>query len=330
MEFTVNPNGSLVPGAPGAKKDSQSPALEDDIVYPDTPPVAAEGDLIKESNTANFMADVIEASSAVPVIVDFWAEWCGPCKTLGPALEKQVKAAAGLVKLVKINVDENKDLAGQMQIQSIPAVYAFKGGQPVDGFAGAIPESQIKAFIGKLTKGLESPLDSLLDQAQAALDAGDAATAGAIFAKVQTQDQENERAIAGMIRVALALGEADRAKQMIEALTPVLLAKPDIAAAVAQLDLSQQSEESGDVEELKAKLGQDENDHQARFDLAIALYGHGRNEEAIDELLDLFKRAPKWEDEAARTQLVKIFEALGSADPLVVSGRKRLSTMLFS
>jgi putative thioredoxin len=217
-----------------------------------------------------------------------------------------------------------------MQVQSIPAVFAFKGGKPVDGFAGALPESQIKTFIDKLTEGARSPLDTDLELAQAALDAGDMATAGGIFAKIQSQDPENEQAVAGMIRVALAAGEVGRAKEMMDSLTPDLLAKPKVAAACAQVELSQQSQDSGDVEELRAKLERDGNDHQARFDLAMALYGQGRNEDAVQGLLELFGRAPKWKEEAARKQLIKIFEALGSADPVVVSGRKQLSSMLFS
>lgn len=338
MEFIMNPDGSLMPEKPGDENKNQAKGLPVSApgqaapveAAPAAQATVASGDLIKDSDTANFMADVIEASMKVPVIVDFWAPWCGPCKQLGPTLEKLVRAAAGLVKLVKINVDENKDLATQMQIKSIPAVFAFKGGQPADGFAGALPESQIKSFIDKLTEGAKSPIDTALDEAQAALDAGDAVTAGALFEQVQSQDSENEKALAGMIRAALATGEADRAKEMIESLTPDLRRKPEIAAACAQVDLSRQSQDSGDVEELQAKLERDENDYQARFDLGLALYGQGRNEDAVEGLLDLFGRAPKWEDEAARKQLIKIFEALGGADPVVISGRRRLSAMLFS
>jgi putative thioredoxin len=300
---------------------------EDSVPAGQTPP---SGEIIMETNTANFMADVIEASNTVPVIVDFWAPWCGPCKQLGPALEKLVTEAAGLVRLVKINIDENQELAAQMRVKSIPAVFAFKGGQPVDGFAGALPESQLKAFIKKLTDGAQTPLDAALEQAEAALEAGDTMTAGAAYGQVVTQDPENPAALAGMIRVALAEGEVARAKEMADSLPPELHAKPEIAAAVAQLDLAQQSEKSGDVQELRGKLEGNENDHQARFDLATALYGAGQNEAVIEELLELFRRDAKWNNEAAREQLVKVFEALGATDPLVVEGRRKLSSMLFS
>jgi putative thioredoxin len=288
------------------------------------------GDLIKESNTANFTADVIKASAKVPVIVDFWAPWCEPCKQLGPALEKLVRDANGLVRLVKINVDENQELATQMRVQSIPAVYAFKDGQPVDAFTGALPESQLKTFIGKLTGGAQSPVDAALKQAQAALDAGDATTAGAIFSKVQAQDPANAPAVAGLIRAALAMGETDRVKEMIDGLSPELAQKSEIAAAISAAELSQEGLKSGDVADLREKLEKDENGHQVRFDLAMALYAEGQNEAAIGELLELFSRNNQWNDEAARQQLVKIFDALGSADPLTVKGRKRLSSMLFS
>ncbi|NQV82248.1 MAG: thioredoxin [Rhodospirillales bacterium] len=292
--------------------------------------VPPTGETITESNTANFMVDVIEASMVVPVIVDFWAPWCGPCKTLGPSLEKLVREAAGLVRMVKINVDENPELSTQMRIQSIPAVFAFKDGQPVDGFAGALPESQLKAFIKKLTDGAQSPLDVALEQAEAALEAGDTASAGAIFAQIVAENPENPPALAGLIRTALSGGNVAAAKEIIDGLVPGLRTKPEIVAAAAQLELAQQSEETGDVQDLRDKLEHNENDHPARFDLAIALYGLKQNEAAINELLELFRRDRKWDDEAARKQLIKIFDALGAADPLVVEGRRKLSTLLFS
>jgi putative thioredoxin len=335
MEFTMNPDGSLVPGNSGdAGKDKkttaegapQTPAEEIRPAEQGAPP----GALIIDSSTAGFMADVIEASNTVPVIVDFWAPWCGPCKQLGPSLEKLVREADGLVRLVKINVDENPELSAQMRIQSIPAVYAFKNGQPVDAFSGALPESQLKAFIDKLTDGAQTPLDAALEQAEAALDAGDAKAAGAAFAHIVADHPENPIALAGAIRAALADNDAARAKSIIDSLSPQLLAKPEIAAAAAQLDLAQQSADTGDIQDLRDKLDSNGNDHASRLDLAIALYGQGQNEAAIDELLELFRRDPKWSDAAARKQLLKIFEALGSADPLVVEGRQKLSTLLFS
>ena len=285
---------------------------------------------IKETNTANFTVDVIETSNSVPVVVDFWAPWCGPCKQLGPALEKLVNDAGGLVRMVKINIDENQELASQMRVQSIPAVYAFKDGQPVDGFSGSLPESQLKAFISKLTDGAKTPLDTILEQAQASLDEGDTKTAAATFAEVVMQNPENPIALSGMIRVALTEGEISRAREMVDSLPSGLLSNSEILAAIAQLDLKQQSEKSGDIQGLRDKLGGNENDHQARFDLATALYGSSQNEAAIDELLELFRRDAKWNDDAARGQLVKIFEALGVMDPLVIEGRRRLSSMLFS
>jgi putative thioredoxin len=288
------------------------------------------GNLIKESNTANFAADVIEASKGVPVVVDFWAPWCGPCKQLGPILERLVIEAGGLVQMVKINLDENQELASQMRVQSIPAVYAFKDGQPIDGFAGALPESQIKAFIDKLTDGAQTPLDAILEQARVSLEEGDTKNAGTIFAQVITQSPENSIALAGMVRVSLAEGDIVRAKELADSFSPGLLSKPEIAAVIAQLDLTQQSDEFVDLQNLRNNIDDNENDHQSRFELATALYGLGQNDAAIDELLELFRRDAKWNDGAARGQLVKIFEALGFMDPLVVEGRRKLSSMLFS
>jgi putative thioredoxin len=310
MEFLLNANQPAGPG-----KDPAAPAA---------------ADVIKDATTKTFMKDVIEASLKVPVIVDFWAPWCGPCKQLGPILEKLVRQAAGMVRLVKINVDENQDIAAQMRVQSIPMVYAFKGGQPVDGFAGALPESQVKLFIDRLTGGAKAPLDLALDDAKAALEAGDASGAAAIYAQVLAQDSTNPAAVGGLIRAAVASGDVKRAKQVANGLSEKMRSMPEIAAGLAALELAEQTAESGDVGALMEKVAHSPNDLQARFELALALYGRGRNEAAVEQLLDLVKRDRKWNDEAARKQLVKIFEALGPTDPITVSGRRQLSSILFS
>jgi putative thioredoxin len=338
MEFKLNPDGSMAPtGAPG----QQAPAAPSDqgglYVEPslnDTPPAppGAAGDVIKDTSTATFMQDVIEASAQVPVIVDFWAPWCEPCKTLGPALEKLVRNAGGLIKMVKINVDENQDIAAQMRVQSIPAVFAFKKGQPVDGFTGAVPESQLKSFITKLLDGAKTPLDAALDQAEQALDAGDGATAGAIFKQIQTQEPGHPRAIAGMIRAAMVMGEMDLAHEMASSLPPDLKAKPEIAGAISALELAELGGggDDGELESLKSASEANPKDHQARFDYANALIGAGRNEEGLEALFEIIRMDRKWNEEAAREQVLKVFEALGPTDPVTQDGRRKLSTILFS
>jgi putative thioredoxin len=288
------------------------------------------GDLIKDSDTENFAADVIDMSAKVPVIVDFWAPWCGPCKTLGPSLEKVVRHAAGLVRLVKINIDENQQLATQLRVQSIPTVYAFKDGRPVDAFQGAVPESEVKRFVDRLTDGAKPPLDEAIDQAGAALAAGDVEAALGVYSQVLEQEPENAAAAAGIIRCAIALGDAAQARQMIDGMPDAVRATPEVAAAIAALDLAEEGETPADVTALQARLAADENDHQARFDLAVALYGGDDPDAAIEQLLELVRRDREWNEEAARLQLVKIFDALGPTHPSTVAGRRGLSTILFS
>ena len=301
------------------------------IVDPNSSPDAAApaGDLIKDSSTATFMADVIEASAQVPVIVDFWAPWCGPCKTLGPAIEKIVRQGGGIVRLVKINVDENQDLAAQMGVRSIPAVFGFRQGRPVDGFAGAVPESQIRSFVDRLTGGAKAPVDTLLEQAKAMLDAGDPATATRLYAQALNEDPGRPAAVAGMIRCFLAVGDTARAREAVNSLPDDILRDPEVAGAVSALELSEQAPE-GDGDALAEKVETDPDDHQARFDLALALYGAGQTESAIEHLVEIVRRDRAWNDDAARKQLLKIFEALGFDHPMAVDGRRRLRTILYS
>ncbi len=288
------------------------------------------GDLIKDSDAVNFAADVIEASKQVPVIVDFWAPGCGPCKQLTPALEKLVKKGAGLVRLVKINVDENQDVAAQFRVQSVPTVYGFKDGQGVDGFMGALPESQLQAFIDRLTDGAKAPVDEALAVAEEALNEGSASTALGIFAQVLKQDTTNAKAAAGIIRSYMVGGQMDQARRIADELAQDLTSQPEVQAAITALVLAEESGAGGNVSELMDKVAMNPGDNQARFDLAVALYGVGETESAIDALMDLVRRDRAWNDEAARTQLVKIFEALGPTHPLTVAGRRKLSSVLFS
>jgi putative thioredoxin len=297
-------------------------------------PVAA--DVVKDSDTPRFKADVIDASMEVPVIVDFWAPWCGPCKQLGPIIEKAVKDAKGAVRLVKINVDDNQELAGQMRIQSIPAVYAFFQGRPVDGFVGVQPESQLKQFVAKLAKiGHEamgpSPIDEAVEQGEQALAEGDHGAASSIFSQVLEHEPENVKAIAGLGRCLIAMGDLASAREFFDGLEPEILKDAGVTSAKAQLDLAETSQKSvGKVPELQARIAANGKDFEARYELAEALFGAGEREEAIDQLLAIMRINRKWNDEAARLQLVKFFEAMGPTDPLTLSGRRQLSSILFS
>ncbi|HSF95044.1 MAG TPA: thioredoxin [Thermohalobaculum sp.] len=293
----------------------------------------AAGDLIKEATDASFMKDVIEASKEVPVIVDFWAPWCGPCKQLGPVLEQAVKDARGAVKMVKVNVDQNQMVAGQLRVQSIPAVFAFSGGQPVDGFMGALPASEIKAFVKKLVEmsgGAGDGLDEALDQADELLESGAAADAAEIFAAVLGEEPANARALGGMARAELAAGNVERAKQMLAMAPPEIADDPAIAAARSAVELAELTKDTGETAELEARLEADPNDHQARFDLALALLAAKDRDAAVEALLELFRRDREWNEGAAKTQLFKMFESFGPRDPLTLKGRRRLSSMIFS
>ena len=292
----------------------------------------AEG-WVKESTTASFVEDVLEASAKVPVVVDFWAPWCGPCKTLGPLLEKLVKETKGAVRMVKVNVDKNQDLAMQMRVQSIPAVYAFVNGRPVDGFVGAVPESQVKAFIQRLlgsSAGAAPGLEEVLAEAKELLATGDANTALQIYQEVLAQDQQNAVAVAGTLRCLLQLDLAGQAQRLLDGLPSELAGHAEITAVRTALDLAQQAGQAGPASELRRAVAVNPDDHQARFDLAMAYYATGEREAAVDELLELFRRNRTWNDEAARKQLLKLFEAFGPTDPLTVASRKRLSSLMFA
>lgn len=293
---------------------------------------ATAGDLIKDGSDATFMADVIEASKQVAVIVDFWATWCGPCRQLGPALEAAVKAAKGRVKLVKIDVDKHQMVAGQLRVQSIPAVFAFVDGKPVDGFMGALPASEVQAFVNRLAAQAPGgdPLTEALEQAEALLAEGAAADAAEIFAAVLAELPEELRAIGGMVRAQLALGNIPQAKAILNTVPPLKVHDGAISAARAAVELAEAAAEAGDTAEFRTRLDRNPDDHEARYELAMALLARKDHEGAIDALLELFRRDRTWNDGAARSQLVKLFDSLGPKDPAVAKGRRRLSSMMFA
>ena len=294
----------------------------------------AAPDLVKETTTQTFMKDVIEESRRQPVLIDFWAPWCGPCRQLTPILEKAVRAAKGRVKLVKMNIDEHPAIPGQMGIQSIPAVIAFVGGQPADGFMGALPESQVNAFIDKLTKGVpaagEPNVADLLKEAEAALAEGDAASAAQIYAEILSIDTTNIAALAGLAKCYITTGAVEQAKQTLGMVPESKRTDSAVKAVQAAIDLAEQAQSVGPIGELEQKVTANPLDHQARFDLATALNAAGKRSDATDQLLQIVKRDRKWNDDGARKQLVQFFEAWGGADEATVEGRKRLSTILFS
>jgi putative thioredoxin len=292
---------------------------------------AATAPVVKDTTTQTFVKDVIEESKRQPVLVDFWAEWCGPCKQLAPVLEKVVKAAKGKVKLVKMDIDKHPSIPGQLGIQSIPAVFAFVNGQPVDGFLGALPESQVTAFIERLTKDrIGGEEKDLLKAGDAALANADPAGAADLYAKVLAEDSGNVAALAGLARSFVLTGAVEQAKQTLALVPEAKRNDPVVAAARAALDVAEQAKSVGPIGELEQKVAADPRDHQARFDLAVALNGKGRRQEAVDNLLEIVKRDRKWNDDGARKQLVQFFEAWGPTDEATVNGRKRLSSILFS
>ena len=287
--------------------------------------------LVKETTTQTFVKDVIEESKRQPVLIDFWAPWCGPCRQLTPLLEKAVRAAKGKVKLVKMNIDEHPAIPGQMGIQSIPAVIAFVNGQPADGFMGALPESQVTAFIERVTKDkIGGAAQDLIKEADAALAAGNPAAAAEIYAELLAEDPANVPALAGLARAYFDTGALDRAKEVLAQIPEPKRNDPAVAAVRSALELAEQAKALGPISELEKRVAEQPLDHQARFDLALAYNAKGERDKALDHLLEIVRRDRKWNDDGARKQLVQLFEAWGPTDEATVAGRRRLSSILFA
>ena len=293
-----------------------------------------DGSLVEEVSEATFMQDVVEASKERPVIVDFWAPWCGPCKTLGPQLEEAVKAANGAVTMAKVNVDENQAIAGQMQVQSIPTVFAFSNGQPVDGFQGAVSASEIKAFVDRVVAANggegESGLDSAVTSAEQMLDDGEFEAAIDTFSAILEEDANNIISYIGLIKCHIAVGYLDQAEAILNGIPLEISQSPEIEAVHAQMELAKQAQDAGPINELALLVEKSPDDNDARFKLAQALHGAGQVEDAVDQLLELFKRDREWNDGAAKAQLFTIFEALEPNNEIVLNGRRKLSSLIFA
>lgn len=289
--------------------------------------------LIKDVNEDTFMDDVIEASKTSPIVVDFWAPWCGPCKTLGPALEAEVKATNGKIKMVKVDIDQNQNLASQMRIQSIPAVFAFVDGQPIDGFMGAKAPSELKSFVEKLLENVKDDggdLSEAIAVADEMLEAGEYDDAAETFEAILGEDPERSPAFVGLFKAKMGAKKIDEAQKMLEDIPTALVNKPEILALQAQIDLTNQTQGLGEINDLREALKNDLNNHQIRFDLALALFTAGETNDAIQELLTIFRKDQEWNDDAARQQLFKFFDILGGDDPITLSGRRQLASMLFA
>jgi putative thioredoxin len=289
-----------------------------------------DADLIKNTTTKDFLRDVIEASREVPVLVDFWAPWCGPCRQLTPILEKAVRVAKGAVRLVKLNIDEHPQIPGQMGVQSIPAVFAFQDGRPVDGFMGALPESRVNAFIARLIGDDAGDTAADIEAADEALAVGDLNAAAQLFGEVLQKDRENAQALAGLAKCYIKTGDLTRAEQTLALVPPAKADSAPVASARAALELARKAPAAGEIDALRAMLAADPKDAQARFDLALALNAKGDRKGALDELLTLVAKNRSWNDDAARKQLLQLFDAWGPNDPSTVTGRQRLSSLLFA